>query len=538
MRGAERILFVTSNGTGLGHLTRSMAIARRLDPAIEPLFFTLSGAASVVRELGFPVEYMASHGSPGAGNDWRWSRRLGGRLRAAIAEARPRGLVFDGILPYDPLVAAIAAVPVTVWCRRGLWRPGASAVPLARSERFDAVLEPGELAAGEDRGPTAALRGGVREVAPIVFCDDSEILPRAEAERELGLRRGMTNVVVQLGQGPEVAGAAGRCLRALAGRDGVQVAALSSLIEGLDEVPEGVVHLRATFPMSRYHAAFDGAVSAAGYNAFHELVRSGVPSVFVPMPRETDDQAARARHAEASGIGLAAAGPDDPALERRLDPLLDPERRRAMRERLGQVRPSNGAADAARWLEGLVGEAPVAAGPGGRGSGAGRGSGGDQRPGGARRPRRRPPGARLRRGAAWLASVPRTLARLGGQLVSMPRPRTLVVALGVADEELGRRLGAVLSEAPDPPERVLVVTDSLRLGALRGAGVAVEQVPGPAERQAELAGGDYESFLRRRLGLVLAQRPRLRRAIAIGDVPAELLDAATARPRRRARLLR
>ena len=101
---------------------------------------------------------MASHSSPGAGNDWRWSRRLGPRLRAAIAEAEPRALVFDGILPWDPLLAAIRSVPLTVWCRRGLWRPGASAVPLTRGDRFDAVLEPGELAADEDRGPTAAER--------------------------------------------------------------------------------------------------------------------------------------------------------------------------------------------------------------------------------------------------------------------------------------------------------------------------------------------------------------------------------------------
>jgi predicted glycosyltransferase len=32
----RRILFTTSTGTGLGHLTRSMAIARRLDAGIEP----------------------------------------------------------------------------------------------------------------------------------------------------------------------------------------------------------------------------------------------------------------------------------------------------------------------------------------------------------------------------------------------------------------------------------------------------------------------------------------------------------------------
>ena len=62
------VLFMTSNGTGLGHLTRSMALARRLDPGIKPLFFTLSAAAPVVREQGFPVEYMGSYDTPGAGS--------------------------------------------------------------------------------------------------------------------------------------------------------------------------------------------------------------------------------------------------------------------------------------------------------------------------------------------------------------------------------------------------------------------------------------------------------------------------------------
>jgi hypothetical protein len=130
------------------------------------------------------------------------------------------------------------------------------------------------------------------------------------------------------------------------------------------------------------------------------------------------------------------------------------------------------------------------------------------------------------------------VARLGGQSLSMPRARTLVVARGVGGDELERRVAAALVEAPDPPERVLVVTDSLELGALRRLGAGVEAVPAEGERQPELAGGDYESFFRRRLGTILAQRPRLRRAIPIGEVPDELVAAATARPRRRARLLR
>jgi hypothetical protein len=112
-----------------------------------------------------------------------------------------------------------------------------------------------------------------------------------------------------------------------------------------------------------------------------------------------------------------------------------------------------------------------------------------------------------------------------------------VIALGVPDEELEGRVAAALAETPDPPEQVLVVTDSLEIGALRRLGVGVEHVPAEGERQPELAGGDYDSFLRRRVGMILAQRPRLRRAIAIGDVPDELVAAATARPARRARLL-
>ncbi|HEX5954447.1 MAG TPA: hypothetical protein VFY37_00795, partial [Solirubrobacterales bacterium] len=149
-----RILFTTSNGTGLGHLTRSMAIARRLGPEIEPLFLTLSAAAPVVRQMGFPVEYVASYATPGSGNDYRWSRRLRARLRAVIAEAEPAVVVFDGTHPYEALLGALPSSGVAVWCRRPLWKAGSSRVPLRRAGAFDAVLEPGELAQSEDRGPT------------------------------------------------------------------------------------------------------------------------------------------------------------------------------------------------------------------------------------------------------------------------------------------------------------------------------------------------------------------------------------------------
>jgi UDP:flavonoid glycosyltransferase YjiC (YdhE family) len=502
----RRVLFVSSNGTGLGHLTRSLAIARRLEPDLEPLFVSLSAAAPVVEQQGFEVEYIASHATPAAGSDWRWSRRLRRRLRAILAEVDPRVVVFDGAHPYQGLCEALSATAAQrVWSRRPMWLPGSNAGALGRTGAFDWVLEPGEVAAEFDRGATVARRAEAKLVDPIVLLDDGELLPREQAERELGLEPGRVNVLVNLGQGEEVREASSRCLAALADRDGVQVAALSSALAELEDVPEGVVHLRATYPMSRYLRAFDAAVSAAGYNAYHELVRFGVPTLFVPMARRTDDQAARARWAEHDGIGLAASGPGDERLEERLAELLDPATRERLRARLGERRPANGAAAAARWVAELARREPDG--------------------GGGARGRRRGPLARVNRDT--VRELPRMTAAIAYQGLTRPAARTLVLALGAEPARLGAELDALVA-AGERPERILVVTDSLtQLRELRRRGVGVEHVPAPGSRAAQLSGLGWREFLRARLSAILAERPRPRRTITLGErAAAGTLDAS------------
>ncbi len=257
-----------------------------------------------------------------------------------------------------------------------------------------------------------------------------------------------------------------------------QVAALSSTLAEADEVPAGVVALSATYPMSRYFAAFDGAVAAAGYNAYHELIALGVPALFVPMPRDTDDQPARARYAERAGIGLGVTGPADPELESKLERMLDPAERGAIRHRLGALGPAEGAAQAAAWLatprlalraKAPHRKAPLAGGPK------------DFR----------------RRWGSFFASLPDTAVRLTRQQLTQPRARALVFAVGVPADDVVDAVGAAIAEAGQPPERTLVVTDALgQLGALRALGAGVEHVPTRGSRQAELAGGTYDEFVR------------------------------------------
>ena len=481
---------MTSNGTGLGHLTRSMAIAGRLDPAVEPFFITFSAGAPAVRELGFPVEYIASYDRPGAGTDLSWTFRTRDRLQQAVGEIDPAVVLFDGTHPYERLLPALRSTGARlVWCRRALWRDDADTAPLWRAHLFDAVLEPGELGRGVERGPTATRRANVTAVDPIVLLDRDGLAPREEAARALGLDPGRRTVLVQLGQGPGVREATSHALRHFAGRDDVQVAVLKSVLAGLDDAPAGVVGIDATFPLARHYAAFDAAVSAAGYNQAHELAALGVPSLLVPMRRQTDDQAGRAAEAERAGVALAVAGADDPALESRLDDLLDPAVQQRLRDGLERLGEWRGAEQAAAWLLG------------------------DDVPRRQASPRARL-GVRLRRAWIFAASVPRTLGRVSRQAISRPRMRVLVLATGLGERHR-EAVEQAVADAGEAPAQILVVTDTLDFAPLLRRGVGFEHIPAQGERQPELAGGEYVGFRARRLELIRARRPRPRRVVEL-----------------------
>jgi predicted glycosyltransferase len=63
-----------------------------------------------------------------------------------------------------------------------------------------------------------------------------------------------------------------------------------------------VTTIRMT-PIAPYLRAFDGAISAAGYNTAHELAAAGVPAALFALPRPFDDQAARAQRMASLGHG-------------------------------------------------------------------------------------------------------------------------------------------------------------------------------------------------------------------------------------------
>jgi Glycosyltransferase family 28 C-terminal domain len=346
------LLLISSNGAGMGHLTRLMAYARRAQPDMSPHFLSLSQAVGVVAQYGFPYEYVPSAGATGM-PPRRWHNLFAERVSDAVARLRPAVVVFDGTWPYDGILRVRDAHPEPrwVWSRRGMWRYGKSAEQLAKAAWFDDVLAPGELAEPYDRGATAA--GGGIHVGPVTLLDIDELDERDIARKALGLPEDRRLALVALGAGNinDISHETGAVVAALRALD-VEICLTQTEIAQSDRARSDV-HVLREFPLSRRFAAFDLAVSAAGYNSFHELLRFGVPTLFIPnQDTALDDQLARARFAADHGLAHLLEHVSVDTATPLLCDLLD--RGQAMVAEVPSVDRGNGAAAAAAYLRELA----------------------------------------------------------------------------------------------------------------------------------------------------------------------------------------
>ncbi|GIF18585.1 glycosyltransferase involved in cell wall biosynthesis/UDP:flavonoid glycosyltransferase YjiC (YdhE family) [Actinoplanes tereljensis] len=350
----KRVLMVSDNGAGMGHLSRLMAIARRLPDEVDTVIATQSYAASVAHQEGFLTEYIPSRKVLDAAKP-RWTAILRARLEHLIELHEPSVVAVD-CLPHPGIVETVREHPelTWVWVRRAMWQRGVGADWITEGKVFDHVLEPGEFAAIADEGPTVADRARAFQVEPISFLDESELLDRDAAKSELDLDD-RPAVLLQLGAGNinDISSPIARICRHLTGH-GFQLVLAESTIatRPMPKVPGAkVVRL---YPVSRYLRAFDLAISATGYNSFHEQIAFAIPTVFLPnTSTRLDDQVGRARFAAATGVALVVEDPASGELEQVLDQAVRPEVRAGLAHRCRELSFGNGGAAAAKWLSEL-----------------------------------------------------------------------------------------------------------------------------------------------------------------------------------------
>lgn len=356
-----RILFYAVNGLGLGHVTRLLAIARKVReraPGAEILFLTSSEAEDVIYREGFAAFKVPSR-----------SLRADAGLRPSTYARIFQTVVVNLLSSFHSHILVVDTfpagsmqelLPVLRWDSRRVFvyreqRPEAARSPLMQNtlHLYDLAIIPHRE--GEVDAPLP--EGIEREwVGPIVVRDRTETVPRTEARDRLGLPEDGRIVYVSFGGGGDRDGASAmlRVVDALADVPGVHLAIPAApLYRGQLPRRQGVT-IVWHYPMAEMLTAYDAAVSACGYNSAMELAHHGVPTAFVPFRRQVDDQEKRAREIEEAGAGIALLSLEPETVCNAVTRLLDATNATEIAERARALVPDSGADRAAAAILGLL----------------------------------------------------------------------------------------------------------------------------------------------------------------------------------------
>jgi hypothetical protein len=318
------VLLVTSNGFGMGHLVRQLAIKAAMPADVRCTILTLSGAAPVAIAAGAEMEYCPSY----TRFDKRaWHRGyLADRIEALATEVKADAVLFDGVVPYVGLLTALRRMDVTaIWMRRGVWRVSAATWPLAYSSLFDRIIEPGDVGALRDVGPTAHRTDATR--VGVITQAGPSMVSREEAARRLGVDPSKPTLLLNIGSNhiADMEALEG----ALAARADWNVITTRDALGRNRSGATGIGVVSGIFPLHPYLSAVDLAVTSIGYNAAHEFLACGVPVVAVPADNATDDQYARADAMQQIGAAVVSRPASGQDLLDVIWPLLDDVDRRA-----------------------------------------------------------------------------------------------------------------------------------------------------------------------------------------------------------------
>jgi UDP:flavonoid glycosyltransferase YjiC (YdhE family) len=352
--GKPSVLFVPTNGVGLGHAKRCSLIADEMREKATPSFAAFPSCIGMLTASGFDTLPLVSRTSHRAGHDNDVTNFA--RLKAAASEAA--AMVFDGGYVFDSVMRAAADNDKpSIWVRRGLWQASQNnQVALDRQKTFTRIVVPTE--AFDELNAQEETTSNVVKVGPIVQRIDLNAGEVGDLRASLAERldiQGKKLVITMLGGG-------------VAADRRAQINTICSHLSGQDDVMHllvvwptattdpGWFHYPNTRVVQSIHASAliplaDLFISAIGYNSFHEAMYGQVPTIFIPqMASFMDDQRARGKAAADRELALLIEPWELLSLTHAIDDCLG-ERGPKLREKLRSLNlPEPGSRAAAQQI--------------------------------------------------------------------------------------------------------------------------------------------------------------------------------------------
>jgi len=350
------VLFPT-NGVGFGHFTRLLAISRKLrekDPSLEVVFFTTMPTLHILKDENIvayhlPGRYRYDNLEPSV-----WNNLTEEMLSLVFSLHRPKAFIFDGSYPYRGVLNSIKNRNrlLKIWVRRGVFKKSAKPIPSDSINHFDAIVRPGD-SINEDSEDQVNHRSTVVRCNPIVLVEEDEKLPRGWLRKRLGIPDQATVAYIQLGAGNinNIRSEIRETLEAISHHKEVYSVIGESILGSRIQFENKRVRILRDYPNSLFFHDFDFSIQAGGYNSFHEVVASSLPSICYPnMETGRDDQLARAMVGHEAGCMIVIKDRNQKIIRAALDRIVDPKVRESMKENSKILHRPNGASQIAEWI--------------------------------------------------------------------------------------------------------------------------------------------------------------------------------------------
>lgn len=347
------ILFMATNGVGLGHLTRCLAVARKLKKKMNAdkiIFLTTSFALHLVRQEGFLPFYVPSKEMfEGKIKSSEWDYTLGSTFEMLFSLYDIKTVVFDGAIPYQSLSSVLDSKEgvLKIWIKRGSAKKSENDKRKAYESIFDKIIIPSELSEQKEDDENH------KKVSPIVYLDKEELLEKDDVKKFFGVSKETRLVYVQLGAGKinDTADVLENTFKILSEYDDIVTVYGNSPLAAPIDIADEKIRVLKDYPNARFFKGFDFAISACGYNSFHELMGACVPTIFIPnMNTKTDDQYLRAKISEKYNCGRVLKETDYDSLKKCIDIFAKKDSYREFIEKIIQTPSCTGSSEAADYI--------------------------------------------------------------------------------------------------------------------------------------------------------------------------------------------